>query len=206
MRRFLLSANLGLLGACTAVAPPQQVGGTSSDWHEVATAADRSRLTGWRQSFLEAIADARAAGKAKEVDGEGPLLDPDSALPGPTIPNGLYRCRVIKVGAKSTGMLSFIAYPGFRCQVTPARVGQAFAKLSGSQRQVGTILRGDSMRSVFLGTLVLGDESRALAYGTDEQRDVAGYLERIGPQRWRLVMPSPQFESKLDVLELIPAK
>ena len=37
-----------------------------------------------------------------------------------------------------------------------------------------------------------------------ECSDVAGYVERIGPNRWRLVMPAPAFESKLDVLELTP--
>ena len=37
-----------------------------------------------------------------------------------------------------------------------------------------------------------------------EQRDVAGYVERIGPSRWRLVMPKPHFESQLDVMELVP--
>ena len=57
----------------------------------------------------------------------------------------------------------------------------------------------------FLGTLVLGDETRALQYGQDETRDVAGYVERIGPARWRLVMPKPHFESTIDVMELVPA-
>ena len=61
------------------------------------------------------------------------------------------------------------------------------------------------MRLVFLGTLALGDETRAMQYGQDETRDVAGYLERIGPQRWRLVMPYPHFESLTDVMELVPA-
>jgi hypothetical protein len=58
---------------------------------------------------------------------------------------------------------------------------------------------------VFLGTLVLGDETRALQYGQDEMRDVAGYVERIGPDRWRLIMPKPHFESQMDVMELTPA-
>ena len=49
------------------------------------------------------------------------------------------------------------------------------------------------MRQVFLGTLVLSDERRALQYGQDETRDVAGFVERIGPNRWRLVMPQPAF-------------
>jgi hypothetical protein len=52
---------------------------------------------------------------------------------------------------------------------------------------------------------VLGDERRAMQYGEDETRDVAGYVERIGPARWRLVMPQPHFESQLDVMELVPS-
>jgi hypothetical protein len=58
---------------------------------------------------------------------------------------------------------------------------------------------------VLLGSLVLGDEERAMQYGQDEMRDVAGFVERIGPNRWRLVMPEPHFESRLDVMELVPS-
>ena len=61
------------------------------------------------------------------------------------------------------------------------------------------------MRQVFLGTMALGDELGALQYGLDETRDVAGYVERIGDKRWRLVMPQPHYESQLDVMELVPA-
>ena len=77
-------------------------------------------------------------------------------------------------------------------------------KLSGSQRYVGLIFPGDAIRAVFLGTLVLGDEQRALQYRQDEARDIAGYVERIGDRRWRLIMPQPRFESRLDVMELVP--
>ena len=57
---------------------------------------------------------------------------------------------------------------------------------------------------LLLGTVVLGDERRAMQYGRDEERDVAGFVERIGPNRWRVLMPRPHFESKIDVLELVP--
>ena len=36
------------------------------------------------------------------------------------------------------------------------------------------------------------------------KRDMAGVLERIGPFKWRLVIPWPQSTSKLDVFELTP--
>jgi hypothetical protein len=61
------------------------------------------------------------------------------------------------------------------------------------------------MRQIFLGTLVLGDEQGAMQYGQDETRNVAGFVERVGSNRWRLVMPRPHFESQTDVMELVPA-
>jgi hypothetical protein len=45
-----------------------------------------------------------------------------------------------------------------------------------------------------------------MQYGRDRERDVAGYVERIGPKRWRLLMPAPHFESRTDVMELVPAQ
>jgi hypothetical protein len=41
-------------------------------------------------------------------------------------------------------------------------------------------------------------------YGRDANRDMAGIVQRIGPRRWRLVLPYPHFESLLDVVELVP--
>ena len=60
-------------------------------------------------------------------------------------------------------------------------------------------------RAIFLGTLVLGDETAPLRYGQDSNRDMIGYVERIGEKRWRLVLPYPRFESLLDVVDLTPA-
>jgi hypothetical protein len=173
-------------------------------YREVISEDDRLRLRDWRSSFVAGLEAARKAGHGADVAREGALLDPDAALAGPAIPNGMYRCRVIKLGAKDPGNLDYASYPGFSCRVRPERTLQRLGKLSGAQRYVGVIFPGDAIRNVFLGTLAFADESRALQYGQDEQRDVAGYLERIGPNRWRLVMPAPHFESRLDVMELVP--
>jgi len=116
----------------------------------------------------------------------------------------MYRCRVIKLGARDAGNLDYVSYPGFNCRVRPEETLQRLGKLSGSQRYVGIIFPSDAVRSVFLGTLAFADESRTLQYGQDQDRDVAGYVERIGPNRWRLLMPQPHFESKVDVMELVP--
>lgn len=192
--------------ACLAVAacaPKPVVAGHATDWRGVATEADRAKLHDWRQIFIDALADARAS-NAADVAKEGALLDPDAALGGP-IPNGMYRCRVIKLGAKTPGMLSFVSYPAFTCRVQAEHSLQGFAKLTGSQRPVGLIFPADQLREVFLGTMMLGDEVRAMQYGNDPDRDVAAFVERIGPARWRMVIPRPAFESKTDVIELVPA-
>ena len=174
------------------------------DWRQVATQHDRERLRDWRKAFTGALADARASGHSAEIAREGALLEPDAALGGGPIPNGRYACRVIKLGAKTPGLLDYVSYPPFACRVVQERDLQGFAKLTGSQRPVGLVFPGDVMRQVFLGTLVLGDEREARQYGQDQTRDVAGYVERIGPNRWRLVLPDPAFESQLDVIELVP--
>jgi len=199
----LLAASLCL--ALAACAPKPIVGTHATDWRVAATGHDRERLRDWRETFVAALAQARFAGQAAAIAGEGVLLDPDAALGGPPIPNGAYRCRVIKLGAQSPGMLDFVAYPTFACRVSQEHGLQGFAKLGGSQRPVGLIFPGDALRQVFLGTLMLGDEVRAMQYGNDPDRDLAAFVERIGPARWRMVFPRPAFESTLDVIELVPA-
>ncbi len=203
MRSIVLAAVLLSLAAC-ANQPAAVVPRPALDWRAVVTDSDRGRLRDWRTAFVDALRAARAAGHSADIAREGVLLDPDAALGGSSIPNGDYRCRVIKLGAKSEGLLDFVSYPTFNCRITQVGRLQDFTKLTGSQRQVGSIFPGDQLRQVFLGTLVLADENRAMQYGRDTERDVAGYVERIGPDRWRLIMPRPHFESVMDVMELVP--
>ena len=205
MRRFSCLAYL-LLAACTTVPPAGSViERPQRDWRLVATADDRDRLRDWRDAFVEGLQEARAAGHQTEIASEGALLNPDAAMGGGTIPNGNYRCRVIKLGSKSGRMLPYVPYPAFNCRIRQERDLQGFAKLTGSQRQVGLVFPGDGLRQVFLGTLLLGDEARTMQYGRDQERDIAGFVERIGPARWRMIMPRPHFESDIDVLELVPS-
>lgn len=193
------------LSACSGLSRVAQIPHQTRDWRQVATEYDRQRLRNWREAWMQALRQANKAGHADRIAAEGALLQPDAALAGPDIPNGNYRCRMIKVGAKSEGLLDYVAYQPFACRIQQERDLQGFAKLTGSQRQIGLIFPNDQLRRVFLGTLVLGDEARAMQYGGDRDRDLAGYVERIGPARWRLVMPYPRFESLVDVLELTPA-
>ena len=203
MRALLIASALTCSGCDVIEQPNGLIPRWTTNYKQVISENDRGRLRDWRKSFQRALADARKSNPS-EVDREGVLLDPDSALAGPSIPEGTYRCRVIKLGAKEVRNLSYVAYPPFDCRVHAQRTLQRLTKLSGSQRYVGLIFPGDAIRNIFLGTLVLGDENRALQYRQDEQRDVAGYVERVGPNRWRLIMPQPHFESQLDVMELVP--
>lgn len=202
--RLFIAIALSCAGCDTVLQPSGMIAERTNDWRRVATADDRTRLRDWRATFVSALAAARKGGFSSQISDEGALLDPDAALPNPAIPDGIYNCRVIKLGAKGDGNLNYVAYRGFTCQVQSGQMLQRLAKLSGSQRYVGVIFKGDALRNVFLGTIVLGDETRALQYAQDQTRDIAGYVERIGPNRWRLIMPKPHFESQLDVMELVP--
>ena len=152
------------------------------------------------------MASAAEAGYGPDIAAQGVLLDPLAALPNAHLPPGDYDCRVIKLGAQAPRGLAYVAYPEFRCRVEAEQDIFSFAKLTGSQRPVGLIFADNDRRKIFLGTLALGDESRALDYGTDPQRDLAGIVERIGPQQWRIVFPRPAFESIVDVIELVPVR
>jgi len=198
------------LSACRTVPPvppssadvPTDATGT---WRATATDADKERVRGWYSSWQAALADARAKGFGADIDREGLLLQPAAALPNPHLPAGDYRCRTIKIGAQGRSSLSYVAYGWFRCRVAPEQGLSSLTKISGSQRPVGLIFPDNLKRQIFLGTLELGDEKMAVNYGSDRMRDMAGLVERIGDNRWRLVLPAPAYESLLDVIELVPA-
>lgn len=174
------------------------------DWRQIATPFDRDRIRDWRTAWVDALTRARGGGHGPAIAREGALLDPDAAIPNPALPDGTYSCRVLKVGGQGEGVLDYVAYPAFACSIDRERGLQHFAKLTGSQRPVGHLYPDTDSRQVFLGTLMLGDERMAMRYGMDRDRDLAGIVQRIGPRRWRLVLPRPRFESITDVIELIP--
>lgn len=199
-----LTLMMPLMACGAAAARPSGPTAASADWRGMATPEDRVRLRTWREAWLEGIRRARAGGGAADITREGDLFNPDRALAGAVPPAGRYRCRVFKLGAKGTAMAEFTAYPDFECQVDDEGEVSSFYKLSGSQRPVGLLFHDSDTRSVFLGTLVLGDERRQMEYGRDAARDMAGFVERVAAKRWRLVLPYPRYESIIDVIELVP--
>lgn len=177
-----------------------------ADWQSVISTQDLERLKQVDQAWTEALSQARRSGYAKAIEEEGTLLDPAAALPRAAPPPGPYLCRVIKLGhpADTRKGLDFIAYKGFNCHVEAEADRLWIVKQTGSQRPAGRIWEDRDDRYVFLGAMVLGDEKEPPAYGDDPERDLAGYVERVDAFRWRIVIPYPRYESRLDVFELVP--
>jgi len=204
---FALAFVLAATACPPRAAAAEAAAPVAAAWRDVATSSDRKRLRDWRTAWMRALAKARKGGHGAEIAAEGILLAPDAALAAVAPPSGDYRCRTIKIGARSEGLLDYVAYPPFACRVGLAGAdgSLAFVKRNGSQRPIGRLFVESDRRMIFLGTLQLGDERGILRYGHDEDRALAAILERVGARRWRLVFPYPHFESLIDVIELVPA-
>ena len=206
------AALAALLAACATTPPPPPPPPpppdgrpVQLDWQGAVQDFDRDRIErldeAWDMALSQAIRDDHE-GKLREL---GALPDPNSAMRDPLPPVGNYRCRTIKLGARSGGPgLSYVAYGWFNCKVERTARGLKLTKLTGSQRQTGLIFPDSERRGVFLGAMALGDEPPPRGYGLNTERDIVGVVERIGAARWRLVQPWPRYESNLDLLELVP--
>ena len=178
----------------------------SDAWKQVATPADEDRLNRLPQAWDSALAEVRRSTASAELRKEGVLLRPDAALPRPAPTPGSYNCRLIKLGkAVPRKGRPYESFKPFFCYVEVEADLLTIVKQTGSQRPAGRLWEDDNpARLIFLGSLALADEAQPLAYGDDPKRDMAGVLERVGPFKWRLVIPWPQGTSKLDVFELTP--
>lgn len=174
-------------------------------WRGIASAEDRDRIERLDAAWAAAMAEARTKGFGKAMAEEGPLLEPDAGLPRGAPTPGSYHCRVIKLGTQGKGP-AYTAYKPFFCYVDAEGPLLTITKQTGSQRPAGRLYPETDERVVFLGTLALGNEEAPLPYGDNPKRDMAGVVERVAPFRWRLVIPWPRTESKLDVFELVPVQ
>ena len=204
---------LAMLGACetkpnlppgvhpsVTVGPPLK----SEAWKAVATAADQDRLGRLGLAWQEALAEAKKANPG-DVSKEGKLLLPRTGLPWPAPTPGSYNCRMIALGKGTPKGKPFESFKPFFCYVQLEGDQLTIVKQTGSQRPAGRLWEDDDPnRMIFLGSLTLGDEGQPLAYGDDPKRNMAGVFERIGAFHWRLVIPWPQNDAKLDVIDLTP--
>lgn len=207
--RYLALAALLPCAACTTLTRPpatvQIIEERQPEWMTAAAAADIDRIHRIERAWQEGLRQARSRGFRRAIAGEGALLEPDAALPRAAPSPGSYHCRVIKLGQQSGRGPAYAAYKPFFCYVDVDGDTLTIVKQTGSQRPAGFIYPDRDDRHIFLGSVALGDETSPLAYGDDEKRDLVGVVERVGPFRWRLVMPWPQSGAILEVFELVPA-
>lgn len=203
----LVPAALMVMAATAAATPASAteagVAEQEADWRRVATPGDRERIRQWRSAWMSALPAARAGGGRVELDADAALFDPDGVMDGAMPPAGAYLCRLFRMGRVGALVSAFSAESAVPCRI--GSTGRRFAVGNGPARASGTFYPDTASRGVFLGTVMLADERRPMAYGRDARRDAAGLVERIGPERWRLVLPYPRFGSVLDVVEIVPA-
>ena len=174
-------------------------------WDAIVSVEDRDRIARIDEAWDVGLAMARQSNFDSAIDKEGELLDPGAALARVTPTPGSYRCRLVKLGAAEPGDPEFIAYQPFFCYIEYEGDNFTIVKQTGTQRPAGRLYAQDDKTLVYLGSLALGNERDPLAYGDDPTRDMAGHFERIGPFRWRLVIPYPRNGGTLDVFELTPS-
>ncbi len=184
------------------MAPPAK----SEAWKQVATVGDEQRIQSIGTAWSQALDQARRS-NPRDVREEGELLKPRAALPRPAPTPGSYFCRLVKLGRVKARGPTFEKFKPFFCYVEVEGNLLTIVKQTGDTRPAGRLWDDDmSDRLIFLGSLAIVNEEQPRAYGEDPKRDMAGVLERIGPFRWRLVIPRPQVNSKLDVYELKPVE
>ena len=196
----------GAVDAVTGPAPPPpaaEQGGTEA-WRAVASAEDENRVARLGDAWKEALREANNQHGAV-IDAQGMLLVEKAGLAGNLQPPpGTYRCRTLKVGSISGDGLAYVEYPFFKCTVELTPGGDLIlTKTTGSQRTRGLLYPDGDKRLVFIGAQAWGaDEKGYPTYGQMPERDQIGVFERVGNDRWRLVLPWPKQEAKLEVLEL----
>lgn len=189
------------------VTPPVEgeQGGTS-DCRQVVSADHASNLGRLDQAWRLGRAEAEDKGFAQQVEALGPLVDPNSGQTGRLQPApGTYRCRTITLGTNSPGGPGYLEYPFFRCTVELTPGGDLIlTRITGSRRTRGLLYPDTDRRLIYVGATALSaQETPYPDYGDDPVRDQVGVFERIGAARWRLSIPWPKVDSKLEILELV---
>ena len=204
-REALLIAVLLALPACggtPGVASASDL--RAQSWQEQITEPDRKRLAGLWAAWTRALNQAMAGGNAAALAAAGPLAVADAANPGPLPVPGDYQCRTLKLGVRSDApplAPALAMSDAVPCRISARGSLLWFEQLSGPQR-IGGMLYPDDDRQVFLGSKSLAGEMRMMAYAADAARDQVGVLRALGPGRWRLELPWPNWQSNLEVIEI----
>jgi hypothetical protein len=209
---LILTGLLAAVAACASAPPPPPPpppggnGAALMDWRGIIVSSDRDRYQRRDAAWDLALQQARRQRGSGDLNSLGDLIDPDAARPNVAPPAGNYRCRTVKLGSQGGEQgLGYVVYGWFACRIEQTPRGLKFTKLTGSQRPSGLIFPENDRHMVLLGSMALAQEPAANSYGRNPDRDLVAVVERIGEARWRLVLPWPQYESNLDLIELVPA-
>jgi hypothetical protein len=211
MKSLSLLAALALLAACAprarvaleaeppAVATAQpQVG-----WRAIVSPEDAERIERLPQTWEAALATARR--HARQITREGELLEARAARYHPAPPPGSYRCRLVRIGTVQGREPALRAFPDFFCHIRGDRSDSLFfTKQTGTELPGGWLHADGDRRFVLTGAKQRRVGGEPLVYGSEPERDLVGVLERIGPFRWRLVLPWRDAQAGLEVYELTP--
>ena len=160
------------------------------------TPADRIRLNNYAQTRQQAIAEAISGGEAGALAQLETILAKRVQSFADFDMTGNWQCRTIKTG----GQLPLVIYGWFKCRVTDDGSGWKLEKISGSQRTTGRFYDESDRRLIYLGSQYVNEE-KPKPYGSGAETDQVGYAFRTGPKEWRIELPAPHYESKLDILE-----
>lgn len=136
---------------------------------------------------------------------EGDLLVPNAARQQPTPPPGSYHCRLVKLGAGTGREPPVQSFPDFFCYIRAEGDNRlSFTKQTGTELPGGWLHDDGGRRLVLIGAKQRTPGDNSLAYGSEPERNLVGVIERVGPFRWRLVLPRPAESAGLDIYELTP--
>ncbi|QKC96438.1 DUF4893 domain-containing protein [Mesorhizobium sp. NZP2298] len=159
------------------------------------TPADKARLDQYGETRKAALAEAKA-GNPDEVKQLDALLAKPLVSFSDKDLTGNWKCRTIKAG----GLSPLVIYGWFKCKVTDDGSGWRLEKISGSQRTQGRFFDDNEKRAIYLGSGSVNND-RAKPYGSGPQADQVGYAFRTSASEWRIELPAPYYESKLDIIE-----
>ncbi|MFA6157446.1 DUF4893 domain-containing protein [Mesorhizobium sp.] len=188
VRSLLLSLCLAACSALPAFA--------DGEIQKLITPADKARLDKYGETRKAALAEAKAGNPADVRQLDALLAKPLVSFSEGDL-TGNWRCRTIKAG----GLSPLVIYGWFKCKVTDDGSGWRLEKTSGSQRTKGRFFDDGDKRAIYLGSGYVNADP-AKPYGSGPQTDQVGYAFRNSAREWRIELPAPYYESKLDIMEL----
>ncbi len=187
--------NIRRLALALLLALPASAASADGAVRRLMTPADRQRLETYDETRRAALEEARAGDRDAVADLDALFAKPLEPTAGFDL-GGEWRCRTIKAG----GLSPLVVYGWFKCRVSDDGAGWKLEKLSGSQRTTGRFYDDGEKRMIYLGSFSIGGETPK-PYGSGPDTDQVGYAFRTGDAEWRIELPSPRYESKLDIIE-----